>query len=147
MANIEKLQEEEIKGLKNTSLTNLEDLENLILEGENARIPVEFNLELYDKEQRKMVTHRVSCALKPLTNTEVQNAQRIAYKSTETTLQIEILAKGMYGIEDDKLFSKKLIRRLPTGLVDSLAEQLLELSGVKLDKDDQEKLAERLMGF
>jgi len=145
MTNTEELKQQELSELTNDY--NLEDLEDLIISGTDARIPVVFELELFDKKQKKMVVHNVSCNLKPLTNTEVQNAQRIAYKSTTTTLQIEILKKGMFGINDDKPFNQKLIEKLPTGVVDNLAEKLLDISGVKLEDEQQRQLAEQMMGF
>lgn len=142
--NIEELKNEEIEEL--TQETDLRDLESLILQGTDARVPVVFDLKLYDKKNEKMITKTVKCFLKPLTNTEVQNAQRIAYKFRDTTPQIEFLKKGMFD-GNDELFNGKLISSLPTGVVDKLAEKLLEISGVELDKEEQRRLAEDMMGF
>ena len=144
MANVEELKQEEIENLNKEM--DLHDLENLIIAGADARVPVVFDLKLYDKENDKFITNTVKCFLKPLTSTEVQNAQKIAYKFKGTTPQIEFLKKGMYDSNDER-YSEKLIASLPTGTVDSLAEKLLEISGVELDKEQQEQMAERLMGF
>lgn len=135
---IEKMREKELADLTNN---NPVDLETLILEGANARIPVTFD---YPKPNGEFV--ELTCCLKPLTSTEVDNARRLALKTRGTTAEIEMLKRGLYTKEGEQ-FPPELIPKMVSGVVDALVQKLLELSGVKIDEEEQIKFAKEIMGF
>lgn len=144
MANIKDLKQKELEQLNKE--TDLKELESLIIQGADARIPIVFDLTLYDKKNEQMRTETVKCYLKPLTSTEVQNSQRTAIKFKNTTLQIELLKKGMFDSNDEH-FNQALIEALPSGTIDKLAEKLLEISGVEIDPNQSKEMMEKMMGF
>lgn len=138
MVDANELKEQEIEMLKEEGTY---DLETLIIEGQNVRIPVIFDYPLPNGK-----TAEVTCKLKPLTNVEVNNARRTALKNQNTTMEIEMLKIGMY-TSKDKPFPRGLIKEMPTGVVVELAQKLIELSGVKIDREEQLQLAKEIMDF
>lgn len=144
-----KNKEEELKELERTENDleiNLEELESLIIEGADARIPVLIEYPKRDKKTGTVTYEKYTANLKPLTNTEVNNARRAAAKITNTTLELELLRRGLF-TKDDNPFPFKLIRLMNNGVVNGLVEQLLDVSGVKLDPEEQKAYAREVMGF
>ena len=139
MNDIEDLRNEEIEHLSKE--TDVEyDLETLIIEGEKARIPVEIDYPMGDK------TVPVTAILKPITNVEVQTALSINRSVRDTTLNIEILKKGLF-TKNNEPFPSELIYKMPTGVVDALSQKLMVISGVQTDEEASEEFVEKLMGF
>jgi hypothetical protein len=138
MTNIDDLKKEELENLQENELF---DLESLILEGAEARIPVVFE---YPRKDGSMV--EVTCKLKPLTNVEVDNARRVAMKVSGTTMDIELLKRGMF-TKNGAPFPPHLIEKMATGVVTSLSEKLGEISGIQVDEEEKIKFAEKMMGF
>lgn len=144
---IKELQEEELEQLnKSDDEIDLEELESLILEGANARIPVLIEYPKFDKKTGETSYKRYTACLKPLTNTEVNNARRMFQKSNDTSFELELLKRGLF-TKDDKPFPFKLIKAMNVGVINGLGEQLLEISGVKQNKQEQKRFARELMGF
>ena len=138
MTDIDKLKKDELNELNNT-----QDLQSLILEGVDARIPVEVEYITKTGEFAK-----AGAKLKPLSDTEVQNALRTARKVSDTTFNLELLRKGLFDLNGEP-FPFEVLKLMNSGVVNSLANKLAEISGIELDPDDatSKQFAEDLMGF
>lgn len=112
------------------------DLESLIVDGTNAKVPVEIN---YDNK-------KFGAILKPLTNVEWNNASRVGFKNHKTTTELELLKKGLF-TRNDEPFPEKVLVKLPQGVVNALFKELARISGVELNTEENMELAKRLMDF
>ena len=134
MTDIEQLKEAELNSLSVDS--EVLDLESLITDGVNAKVPVE-------------VTYKgkvFGAILKPLTNPEWNNALRVGYKNQSTNSEIELLKIGLYNKNGDK-FPNKIIEQLPAGVVTELSKELARISGISIDMEENVKLAKDMLGF
>lgn len=152
MTDINQLEEEELEQLNETNKQDndneldLNELESLILEGTDYKVPVLIEYPYYDKKTGIMKHARYTAKLRPVTNTEVNNARRSAGKIKGTSFELELLKRALY-TKDDTLFKPNVIKAMKAGVIASLVETLLDISGIKLDKDEQEAYARELMGF
>lgn len=134
MTDIKKLQEEELNSLSVD--TEVLDLESLITDGVNAKVPVEITY--------KGKTY--GAILKPLTNPEWNNATRIGLGNTKSSSELELLKRGLY-TKNDKKFPAEIIEKLPAGVVMELAKELARISGISINVEDNVKLAKEMLGF
>ena len=153
MVNVDELEQMELEELDNTDNTNsiddeldLNELESLILEGTDYKIPVLIEYPYYDKNTGEEKQARYTAKLRPVTNTEVNNARRSVGKIKGTSFELELLKRALY-TKDDELFKPAIIFAMKAGVVARLVETLLDISGIKLDKDEQDAYARELMGF
>lgn len=126
MTDISKLQEEELNQLNKTEnvelLEDIVNLEELILLGDEKRIPILIEYPLPDGKRVK-----TKALVKQLTIKELDNM-----KFTEENLlpnSIRILQKAMFKQNGDN-FKKAEIQKMPIGAVRAIANTILELSGV-----------------
>ena len=126
MTDISKLQEEELNQLNKTEnvelLEDIVNLEELILLGDEKRIPILIEYPLPDGKRVK-----TKALVKQLTIKELDNM-----KFTEENLlpnSIRILQKAMFKQNGDN-FKKAEIQTMPIGAVRAIANTILELSGV-----------------
>ena len=98
-------------------------LENLILLGKDKLINIELE---YPTENGKI---EASAKIKQLTMRELQNLD-VANPNLRTN--IEILKKALFQ-QDGTEFTEDLILSLPIGVVNAIAEKILEISGVNED--------------
>lgn len=145
MTNIEELQEKELEELNNTEI-DLNELENLILEGTDYKVPVLIEYPIYDENTGEMRTIKYTAKLRPVTSTEVNNARRSVGKIKGTSFEVELLKRALY-TKEDTLFKPSVISAMKAGVINNLVETLLDISGIKIDKDEQEAYARELMGF
>lgn len=138
MSNLEQVKKEELETLSEND--EVYDLETLILEGEKARIPIQID---YPKGE---TTVPVTAILKPITNVEVQNALAVTRSVRDTTLNIEILKVGLF-TKNNEPFPQELLYKMPTGVVDAISEKLMAISGVRTDKESENEIVEKLLGF
>ena len=89
---IEKLKQDEINQLTNTDL-EMFDLENLITDGANARIPLEVNFPVY--KDGKMTYKKYGVIIRPITSAELNNATKIGIKDNNSDVNTEIVKKGL----------------------------------------------------
>lgn len=137
MSNIEKLQEEEVKGL--TETTKDANLESLIVEGADLKIPITFNYPT------KNGVTPVCAIIRPLTSTEWEECTNYAMK-TKKDFTLKILEKGLLNNDEEPL-PIELLRKMPVGVVNELYTRIGDVSGVKQDKREQYELTKELMGF
>lgn len=134
MTDVNKLMEEELSNLSNDE--EIFDLETLITDGVNAKVPVEINYK----------GKTFGAILKPLTNPEWNNAIRLGYKNPKTTSEIELLKIGLYHKNGDK-FPKDIIENLPAGVIVELAKELARISGITFNMEENVRLAKDMLGF
>lgn len=124
---------------KNTEAQGLFDLETLILEGAETRIPITFDFPTQDG------IVQTSAMIRPVTNREWNNAITIA-RNDLPRFTVLILQKGLLNSKGDEL-SEDLIGKIPQGVAEELVKQIQDLSGIKQNKEEQYELTKELMGF
>lgn len=116
------------------------NLESLITDGADARVPIEI------KFPTKTGTKRAAAMIRPLTNVEWNNAIRIARKNFTTTNEIELLKIALY-TKDGEPFPKELVEKIPNGVVIKLVQILSEISGIEITEENMKMAKEMLKGF
>ena len=116
------------------------NLESLITDGADARVPIEI------KFPTKTGTKRAAAMIRPLTNVEWNNAIRIARKNFTTTNEIELLKIALY-TKDGEPFPKELVEKIPNGVVIKLVQTLSEISGIEITEENMKMAKEMLKGF
>lgn len=116
------------------------NLESLITDGADARIPIE--IDFPTKNGKK----KAAAMIRPLTNVEWNNALRIARKNFKTTNEIELLKMALYTKEGEP-FPKELVEKLPNGVVMKLVQTLGEISGIEVTEENMKMAKEMLAGF
>ena len=134
------------KDLKTEELMKLSEeeeifnLESLITDGADARIPIE--IDFPTKQGKK----KAAAMLRPLTNLEWNNAARKSRKNHTTTNEVELLKTALY-TKDGEPFPKELVEKLPNGVVIKLVQILGEISGIEVTKENIKMAKEMLEGF
>ena len=126
---IEKLSQEE----------ELFDLETLIIEGSNALYPIVFDYPTPSGDKK------VTAKIRPLTSSEIQNAALASRKTGESYAEL-VLKKGLY-TKDEKQFPPELISKMAGGVVAEISNKISEISGIKIDEEETNRLVGELMGF
>ena len=130
-------QEEELASLQNEQ--ELVNLETLITEGSDLRIPIVFDYPTQNGLKK------VSAIIRPLTVAEWEEATNyVMHHKKEFTLKI--LEKGLLN-NDGEPIPIELLRKMPIGVVNEIYRRISDVSGVKEDKEEQFKLTKELMGF
>lgn len=139
MDNIEQQIQNEIEYLKENE--NVIDLEELIVQGADARVPIIIDYPMADG-----TTKKVTAKIRPLTNIEAGNVTRVGLQNKNTTPFVEILKKTLYTKNDDE-FPVELIEKMPSGVVEAIGKEVMKISGIKTNEEDNVKIAKELMGF
>lgn len=143
MTDIEKLKQQELEQL-NPEIDEISELESLITEGTNARIPLEIEVPLYKDD--KLIMKKYVVTVKPLTSAELNNATRLGLHSELSDVNTEIVKKGLC-TKDGEPYPPGLVERLPAGVINKLTEKIGEVSGIQQDKESNVELLKELMGF
>ena len=141
MVDINKLQEEELNALNNEDVF---DLESLITDGADARVPVRISFPKYEKDGT-MRTVQAGALIRPLTNIEWNNAikrNRNDY-TNKTTDEIELLKKALYNTNEEQM-PAEIVELIPAGVVSELVKEVARISGI--DIEENLRLAKK-MGF
>ena len=143
---VEELQMEELENLAESE--EIAGLESLIVDGTETRIPIIIEIPQYDKKTGKVEIIERAARIRPLTSIEINNASRLSTGrgSANTTFDIEILKAGLYGLDGEKV-PLKIIKALPGGVTSQVANQIREISGIKLNSKENIELTKELMGF
>ena len=133
--------EEEIENLSHEE--ELFDLESLITDGKDAKIPIEITFPKADGTGEVKAT----AMIRPLTNIEVNNATRLGLnKNIDTTYELELLKTGLYTSKGEP-FPDELINKIPSGVVNELAREISRVSGIQINNEENMRLAKEMMGF
>lgn len=141
MTNIEDKKKAEIEMLKQDNDTNnIINLEDLILEGANTKIPITFDYPLPTGEIQK-----VGAMIRPLTATEWNTCSMKAIKQ-EKTMAVEVVKIGLMG-NDGTPIKAELIEKMNVGVINGLFNKISEISGIQEDEEEQAKMIKEIMGF
>ena len=116
------------------------ELDQIITEGVNAKIPFTF---IYPNTDKK-----VGVLVRPLSTNEYQKAI-LKSKKLKTNFLVELAKLGVYKMDESK-FPEELITKLPAGIVTMITNEINRISGVEhVDEsgEAQQQLFEDLMGF
>ena len=109
------------------------DLETLITEGVDARVPIEVEFPNGKKAQ---------ALIKPISTGEFQSI----YNGNAAELLINVLSHSLM-TKEGKSLSPTLIGAMPVGLPAKIVEKIFEISGIETNPEDAEKLKEELELF
>lgn len=109
------------------------DLETLITEGTESRVPIE--IEFPDGRKAQAL-------IRPITTGEFQTV----YNGNAAELLVNVLATSLMNKNGNSIDSS-LIKKMPVGLPAQIVQQIFEISGIKTNPEDAEKLKEELELF
>lgn len=138
---INEKKEEEIKKLQEDS-DNREviDLEDLLLEGIEAKIPIVIDFPMPDGTFKK-----VGAMIRPLTASE-WNTCSLKLARQGKSMAEEVVKLGLLD-KEGKNIPKRLIEQLPSGVTTAIFEEIAKASGIKQNKEEQLELVKEMMGF
>lgn len=143
MTDIEELKNEEIEMLSESSGTDeVFDLDVLITEGVNAKVPLNFTYPNTDKT--------VGVMIRPLSTDEYKTAIQKAKKFKKVVF-FELLKLGLYKMDGSK-FPDEILDELPFGVVTYIAGNIHKISGMDLsnnsnDDMDLNEVISNMLGF
>ena len=127
MTDINKLKEEELEELSKPSVEVEEvGLEDLIVLGEKKKIPIHI---IYPNEDG--TKENAKALVRQLTLKEVDG---LNFNSTVLKLNISVLRKALFKTTGEK-FTNDELEVLPLGVVNAIANKILELSGVEQNRN------------
>ena len=127
MTDINKLKEEELEELSKPSVEVEEvGLEDLIVLGERKKIPIHI---IYPNEDG--TKENAKALVRQLTLKEVDG---LNFNSTVLKLNISVLRKALFKTTGEK-FTNDELEVLPLGVVNAIANKILELSGVEQNRN------------
>lgn len=118
---------------KKTEAQELFDLETLITEGTDTRVPIE--IEFPDGK-------KAGAMIRPLSTGEFKTI----FNGDASNILVNILEKGLMNKNGDAL-SRSLIESMPIGLPAKIIEQIFEISGVETTEEDVNELINNLNLF
>lgn len=134
--------EANIEGLEEAEETF--DFEQLIMEGTELKIPIKFDFPRKISENEYTMV-KTSAMIRPVSVMEWNSASK-SCRNDYSLLNIFILRKGLLTSEGEPM-KKAIIELIPEGVVEDLAQQIKDLSGIKENKEEQYELTKKLMGF
>ena len=139
--NIEEKQKAELEKLQQDyDVTEIIDLEDLLLEGIEAKVPILIDFPMPDGTSKK-----VGAMIRPLTASE-WNTCSLKLARQQKSMAEEVVKIGLLDKEGNPM-PKRLIEQLPTGVTTEIYDEIAKISGVKEDKEGQLELVKEMMGF
>ena len=142
MIDIDKLKEEELNHLSEEE--EVFDLERLIVDGADARIPIEIDFPIY--KDGELTYKKYGVLVKPLKSAELSNATQIGLRDKSSDVNTEIVKLGLCK-KTGEPYPPGFVEKLPAGVVNKLCEKICEVSGIRQDKERNDELVRELMGF
>ena len=109
------------------------DLETLITEGVESRVPIEIEFPNGKKAQ---------AMIRPISTGEFQTI----YNGNAAELLVNVLSHSLMNKNGEPL-SSALIEAMPVGLPAKIVEQIFEISGIETNPEDADRLKEKLELF
>lgn len=109
------------------------DLETLITEGVDARVPIE--IEFPDGR-------KAAAQIRPISTAEFQTI----YNGDTSNILVNILETSLMNKKGEPL-PRNLIEAMPIGLPTKLVQQIFDISGIEVDEEENKKLARELELF
>ena len=130
----------------NLEIDNREfDLETLIVDGAKARIPIEVEFPIYH-EDGTMTYEKRGAVVKPLKSHELTNASQIGLRVDDTDVNTEIVKAGLCR-KNGEPYPPGVVESFPAGVITALAMKILDVSGVKPDKEATDRFIREMAGF
>ena len=123
---------------------NVFDLERLIVDGADARIPVEVDFPVY--KDGELTVKKYGVMIRPLKSSELNNATQTGLRFDDTDVNTEIVKKGLCR-KDGSPYDPEVVEKLPAGVINKLTEKICEVSGIQQDKERNAELIKEMMGF
>ena len=120
------------------------DLEQLIVDGADARIPLEIDFPIY--KDGELTYKKYGVVIRPLKSSELSNASQIGLRDSASDVNTEIVKRGLCK-KDGSPYPSELVEKLPAGVITQLTEQICEVSGIKQDKEANNEFLREMMGF
>ena len=120
------------------------DLERLIVDGADARIPVEVDFPVY--RDGELTVKKYGVMIRPLKSSELNNATQAGLRFDDTDVNTEIVKKGLCR-KDGSPYDPDVVEKLPAGVINKLVEKICEVSGIQQDKERNAELIREMMGF
>lgn len=117
----------------NNNTDDFFDLETLIAEGVDARVPIEVEFPNGKKAQ---------ALIKPISTGEFSTI----YNGNAAELLINVLKHSLMN-KNGELLNPSLIVAMPVGLPAKIVQQIFKISGIETNPDDAEKLKDELELF
>ena len=136
--------------MMNEKLLDLEDddglfdLERLIVDGADARIPVEVEFPVY--KDGELEYRKYGVMIRPLRSSELNNATQRGLSDDFTDVNTEIVKRGLCKKNGDA-YDSEIVEKLPAGVINKLTEKICEVSGIQQDKERNAELIREMMGF
>ena len=121
------------------------DLERLIVDGAKARIPIEVEFPIYH-EDGTMTYEKRGAVVKPLKSHELTNASQIGLRVDDTDVNTEIVKAGLCR-KNGEPYPQEVVESFPAGVITSLSKKILDVSGVKPDKEATDRFIREMAGF
>lgn len=137
---IKDLQKEEMKNIvKKDEEIELFNLEDLIIQGKDSKIPITIEFPINGEVKK------AEALIRPLTSSEWNNCvrQSMGFKNNINYLITK------YGLmtKDGEQFPEKLLKYAPSGVIEEIGNQISIISGFNRNDEDNKELVRDLMGF
>ena len=140
MNDVNKLIDDELSALNNDEVF---DLEALITDGADARVPVKITFPKQEPDGTiRMV--QAGAMIRPLTNLEWNNAVRKKKQGLSTTDEVELLKMALYTMKGEPMPSE-VVEKIPNGVTIELVKEVARISGVDIEANL--RLARDIVGF
>ena len=120
------------------------DLERLIVDGADARIPVEVDFPVYTDGELEYRKYGVM--IRPLKSSELNNATQRGLQFDDTDVNTEIVKLGLCK-KNGEAYPEDIVEKLPAGVINKITEKICEVSGIQQDKEKNAELVREMMGF
>lgn len=133
MSDIDEMKQKELDELNNVEFQEEEfNLEELILLGDDKKIPIKIE---FPKPNGEIV--KAKALIKQLTINEIDSVKS---QDNQLAVAMLVLQKALFKTNGEP-FSKPELRKLPIGVLNEIANKILEVSGIN------EETKNRLMDF
>ena len=125
MVNVDELKQQEMEELNKVEMQEEFDLEELILLGDDKKIPI---LIEYPKPDGKRV--KAKALIKQLTINEIDTVK--TKQENQLQAAMLVLQKALFKSNGEP-FSKNELKKLPIGVLNEISDKILEISGINED--------------
>lgn len=119
-------------------------LEQLIIDGADARIPLEIEFPFY--KDGELTSRKYGVMIRPIKSSELNNATQRGLTDDATDVNTEIVKIGLCK-KNGEPYSPEVVEKLPAGVINKLVEKIFDVSGIQTDKEAGEKYMREMMGF
>ena len=119
-------------------------LEQLIIDGADARIPLEIEFPIY--KNGELTSKKYGVMIRPIKSTELNNATQRGLTDDSTDVNTEIVKLGLCKKTGEQ-YPPEVVEKLPAGVVNKLVEKIFDISGIQPNQEQTDKYMREVMGF